>query len=270
MVSSSGDRLLEPAAEKAYRDGLFPHAAVVTPNLREAEVLLGSPIRSRADQHAAARALGDLGAGAAVVKGGHPAGDPSSQGGGRRLGRQGGLQLRAPLGEHAEHAHGTGCSRSPRPRPHTWPRAKTYAPPSRRRRTSSPARSPAAPAGTSAPVTAPWTTSAGRSRRRLVGQQTGLEGVPSAHREEGPWPRTVQVRCHDPDGIVHGPLTGEEIPRPDLGERIRADLSGICQRAVADVHDHLMPLVVELGKTQDPVFVDPRPVVRGTTNVLSR
>ncbi|SNT65829.1 hydroxymethylpyrimidine/phosphomethylpyrimidine kinase [Asanoa hainanensis] len=75
MVSSSGDRLLEPAAENAYRHGLFPHAAVVTPNLREAEVLLGSPIRSREDQHAAARALGDLGAGAAVVKGGHPAGD---------------------------------------------------------------------------------------------------------------------------------------------------------------------------------------------------
>ncbi len=37
MVASSGDRLLEEAAERAYVDQLIPHATVLTPNLRETE-----------------------------------------------------------------------------------------------------------------------------------------------------------------------------------------------------------------------------------------
>src|SRR5690349_879896 len=61
MVASSGDRLLEPEAERLYRELLVPHAAVLTPNLREAEVLLGSPIRTLAEQRDAAGALGELG-----------------------------------------------------------------------------------------------------------------------------------------------------------------------------------------------------------------
>ncbi|MDQ3664457.1 MAG: bifunctional hydroxymethylpyrimidine kinase/phosphomethylpyrimidine kinase [Actinomycetota bacterium] len=71
MVASSGDRLLEPQAERLYRAALLPHASVVTPNLHEAEVLLGTSIRTRAQQHEAARALGALGPSVVVVKGGH-------------------------------------------------------------------------------------------------------------------------------------------------------------------------------------------------------
>ena len=41
MVASTGDRLLEAEAERLYVAELLPHASVVTPNLREAEVLLG-------------------------------------------------------------------------------------------------------------------------------------------------------------------------------------------------------------------------------------
>jgi hydroxymethylpyrimidine/phosphomethylpyrimidine kinase len=70
MVASSGDRLLEPAAERRYVEALLPHAYVITPNRQEAEFLLGSPIRTLADQHAAARTLGGLGARSVVVKGG--------------------------------------------------------------------------------------------------------------------------------------------------------------------------------------------------------
>jgi len=44
MVASSGDRLLEQAAERAYLELLLPHAAVLTPNLLEAQVLLGATI----------------------------------------------------------------------------------------------------------------------------------------------------------------------------------------------------------------------------------
>jgi len=71
MVSSSGDRLLEPRAERHYVEALLPHAYVMTPNLREAEALLGRPIRTLADQRDAACALGALGPAIVVVKGGH-------------------------------------------------------------------------------------------------------------------------------------------------------------------------------------------------------
>ncbi|MCW2723508.1 MAG: phosphomethylpyrimidine kinase [Frankiales bacterium] len=75
MVSSSGHRLLERAAEHAYVELLLPHARVVTPNLLEAQALLGRTIRTLADQHAAARALGELGPATVVLKGGHEVSD---------------------------------------------------------------------------------------------------------------------------------------------------------------------------------------------------
>ena len=52
MVASSGDRLLEPAAEQAYVDLLLPHAAVLTPNLLEAQALLGAGHRARSPSSA--------------------------------------------------------------------------------------------------------------------------------------------------------------------------------------------------------------------------
>jgi len=71
MVSSSGDRLLEPDAELRYVEDLLPCADVVTPNLKEAEVLVGRPITSLADQREAAAELATLGPSTVVVKGGH-------------------------------------------------------------------------------------------------------------------------------------------------------------------------------------------------------
>jgi hydroxymethylpyrimidine/phosphomethylpyrimidine kinase len=75
MVASSGDRLLEPAAERCYLDRLLPHATVLTPNLREAEVLLGQPITTLAEQREAAAALAARGPSTVVIKGGHPVAD---------------------------------------------------------------------------------------------------------------------------------------------------------------------------------------------------
>ena len=71
LVSSTGARLLDPGAERAYRDALFPHALVVTPNTREATALLGTPVETVTDARDAARRLGDLGPAWVVVKGGH-------------------------------------------------------------------------------------------------------------------------------------------------------------------------------------------------------
>ncbi|KPJ80790.1 MAG: phosphomethylpyrimidine kinase [Gemmatimonas sp. SG8_23] len=71
MVATSGDRLLEAEAEQALREHLLPLAAVVTPNLEEAAILTGGSVRTLDEMRAAARALVDLGASAALVKGGH-------------------------------------------------------------------------------------------------------------------------------------------------------------------------------------------------------
>jgi hydroxymethylpyrimidine/phosphomethylpyrimidine kinase len=74
MVSKGGAKLLRDDAIDALRTRLLPLAAVVTPNLPEAEVLLGRAIRTIDERRQAARDLVLLGARAAVVKGGH-AGD---------------------------------------------------------------------------------------------------------------------------------------------------------------------------------------------------
>ena len=71
MVAKSGDQLLAEAAVQSVRRSLIPRAAVVTPNRMEAEVLLGRSVLTRDDARDAARRLVDLGAGAAIVKGGH-------------------------------------------------------------------------------------------------------------------------------------------------------------------------------------------------------
>lgn len=57
------------------REELLPLAALVTPNLDEAEVLTGFEVRSPEAMERAGRLLLDLGAGAALVKGGHLTGD---------------------------------------------------------------------------------------------------------------------------------------------------------------------------------------------------
>ena len=71
MVAKGGARLLRDDAVDTLRRLLLPLAAVVTPNLPEAEVLLGRPIRTLDERRQAARDLVALGARAAVVKGGH-------------------------------------------------------------------------------------------------------------------------------------------------------------------------------------------------------
>ncbi len=74
MVATSGDRLLERDAERLIVQRLVPLAALVTPNLDEAGVLVGESIRDPDDMERAGRKLVQLGARAALVKGGHLAG----------------------------------------------------------------------------------------------------------------------------------------------------------------------------------------------------
>ena len=76
MVAKSGDRLLRPEAVEALRRKLLPMARLVTPNIPEAEVLAGRPIRNREDRVIAARRIMEFGAHAVVIKGGHSEDDP--------------------------------------------------------------------------------------------------------------------------------------------------------------------------------------------------
>jgi hydroxymethylpyrimidine/phosphomethylpyrimidine kinase len=71
MVAAGGDRLLDREAERRYLSDLFPYALVVTPNLREAGVLVGEELRTLDDMRTAACRLGETGARAVIVKGGH-------------------------------------------------------------------------------------------------------------------------------------------------------------------------------------------------------
>ena len=71
MVATSGDALLAPEAVDTIVKALFPLARVITPNLAEAQALLGRPVKDTADMELAVKDLARLGAEAVLLKGGH-------------------------------------------------------------------------------------------------------------------------------------------------------------------------------------------------------
>lgn len=75
MVAKSGDRLLQEEAIEALKEELLPLAAVITPNLPEAAVLLERPIEGRKAMEEAVRELARLGPAAVLLKGGHLEGE---------------------------------------------------------------------------------------------------------------------------------------------------------------------------------------------------
>jgi hydroxymethylpyrimidine/phosphomethylpyrimidine kinase len=108
MVAASGDVLLEPAAIASIRERLIPLATVVTPNLREAELLTGLQIKGITVMREAAQMLVRMGAHAALVKGGRlPGGEAIDV-----LCLEGTTrEFRAPR-IAIERAHGAGCTLS--------------------------------------------------------------------------------------------------------------------------------------------------------------
>lgn len=74
MIAKSGDHLLADDAVSALKTALLPLALVITPNVPEAETLVGGPIQTLDDMRAAAKRLYDLGPRWVVVKGGHMGG----------------------------------------------------------------------------------------------------------------------------------------------------------------------------------------------------
>jgi hydroxymethylpyrimidine/phosphomethylpyrimidine kinase len=107
MIATSGSRLLQPAAVAALKNSLLPIASLVTPNLPEAEALLGMRIHDPEDLRSAARAIHELWGCAALVKGGH------LQGGKEAVDiffdGETELLLSAPFVKGVS-THGTGCT----------------------------------------------------------------------------------------------------------------------------------------------------------------
>lgn len=75
MRSTSGYDLIDEAACDALRSELMPLAALITPNVPEAERLTGLSIRDEEGMRRAAAALREMGARAVLIKGGHLAVD---------------------------------------------------------------------------------------------------------------------------------------------------------------------------------------------------
>ncbi|MCC6559291.1 MAG: bifunctional hydroxymethylpyrimidine kinase/phosphomethylpyrimidine kinase [Polyangiaceae bacterium] len=106
MVAKGGARLLLPEAEGALRARLLPLAAVLTPNLPEAEALTGARIEGVEAMREAARALLEMGPAAVLLKGGHLPGDVAVDvlrtREGERIFEDARIATRA--------THGTGCT----------------------------------------------------------------------------------------------------------------------------------------------------------------
>jgi hydroxymethylpyrimidine/phosphomethylpyrimidine kinase len=106
MVAKGGDQLLDADAVHAIRVSLLRLARVVTPNIAEAEALTGLTIRSVDDMRAAGHKLLRFGCRAVVIKGGHLAGDESTDVLVENS-RDTTLSATRVVGPHT---HGTGCT----------------------------------------------------------------------------------------------------------------------------------------------------------------
>jgi hydroxymethylpyrimidine/phosphomethylpyrimidine kinase len=107
MVSKSGYRILREDATLALRE-LVAMADVVTPNIPEAEILCGFPIKTEGDMRAAAEAIAAGGAKNVLVQGGHRAdGDAADL-----LLAGGQVVLLRAARIRTKNTHGTGCTLS--------------------------------------------------------------------------------------------------------------------------------------------------------------
>jgi hydroxymethylpyrimidine/phosphomethylpyrimidine kinase len=109
MVATSGDRLLAADAVDALRTKLVPRAALITPNLPEAAVLLDEPVATtEAAIESQGRRLMSMGCAAVLIKGGHGQGAESID----YLVRSSGIVALAAPRIDTKNTHGTGCSLS--------------------------------------------------------------------------------------------------------------------------------------------------------------
>jgi hydroxymethylpyrimidine/phosphomethylpyrimidine kinase len=108
MVSKSGAKLLQDDAIEALKTKLIPVAFLLTPNIPEAEVLIGSKICSEEDmEEAAKKIISDLGCEAVLLKGGHM---PSNNLVDILVEKNGNITKIKSKKIFTENTHGTGCT----------------------------------------------------------------------------------------------------------------------------------------------------------------
>jgi hydroxymethylpyrimidine/phosphomethylpyrimidine kinase len=106
MVAKGGHALLAAQAVDSLRRRLLPMAAVITPNLPEAEALTGLTTRTEADMQATATAILAMGVSAVLLKGGHLDSDTVVD----LLATEAGTEAFAAPRIQTRHTHGTGCT----------------------------------------------------------------------------------------------------------------------------------------------------------------
>ena len=107
MVATSGAKLLRDDAIAVLEEQLLPLAAVLTPNIPEAEILSGMTIRNAADMELAARTISERYGCAVLCKGGHQINDADDL-----LWRDGAGKWFRGRRINNPNTHGTGCTLS--------------------------------------------------------------------------------------------------------------------------------------------------------------
>ena len=107
MVSTSGFRLISEDAVETLKEELIPLAALITPNIPEAEVLSGGPIRSAEDMEDAAKKIRAAFGCNVLLKGGHRINDANDL-----LYTENGARWFAGRRIDNPNTHGTGCTLS--------------------------------------------------------------------------------------------------------------------------------------------------------------
>ena len=106
MFAKGGHALLQPEATDTLKALLIPMAAVITPNIPEAEHLTGMTIASVDDMRRAAELILRHGCKAALIKGGHMESEVITD----MLVSEAGIELFTQMHINTTHTHGTGCS----------------------------------------------------------------------------------------------------------------------------------------------------------------
>lgn len=107
MVSTSGRPLLKEDAAGLLKERLFARAALITPNIPEAEVLTGLDIKTAADMETAAKRLGEQHQTAVLIKGGHQICESNDV-----LYENGSIVWFSGARVDTRNTHGTGCTLS--------------------------------------------------------------------------------------------------------------------------------------------------------------
>lgn len=107
MVATSGSRLMKESTSAVMAHLLFPIAKVITPNIPEAEILLGERISNKTSMERAAKSLGEDFGCAVLIKGGHNVEDACDV-----LYEKGVITWFEGTRIESDNTHGTGCTLS--------------------------------------------------------------------------------------------------------------------------------------------------------------